>query len=481
MTELVLSTDCTPEQREYLAIVKDSANALLVLINDILDFSKVESGRLDLELIDFDLRGSLEEIVKFISYRASQRSLQIIFNMEPDVPAIVKSDPVKLRQILLNLLGNAIKFTEKGRIELHVACDARNLENCDLHFAVRDSGIGISQENVGKIFDAFAQADSSTTRKFGGTGLGLAICQGFVRLMGGKIWATSQLGLGSEFHFTIKCSLGSIRNFPTRAAEAKTKASQVSELTVLIAEDNPANRMLTRHALEAAGFQVYEVENGRDAIEEVTRNHFDLILMDIRMPVMDGYLATRQIRQLPGAASQTPIIALTASAFKEDRDKTNEAGMDDFISKPFQAEDLVAKCKEWCKLSFSEEDAKGRPSNASAFQDGDLLTKYSPEFVKDLLEMFLETAPPVFQDLVDALHNENWEGARRSAHWLRGGASRILNPALQQELGRIEQAYSDPANIVESPNITSLRNAFRAACHHAETWLFDQRSCQVTN
>jgi signal transduction histidine kinase/ligand-binding sensor domain-containing protein/CheY-like chemotaxis protein len=359
MTELALMTDCTPEQREYLAIARDSANALLSLIDDILDLSKVEAKKLELDPIDFDLRVGLEETVKLLSYRAGQKGLQIVCEVKPDVPVIVNADPLRLRQVLLNLLGNAIKFTEKGQVELRVTCDVQDAPQCSLHFTVRDSGIGIARENLNKIFEVFAQADGSTTRRFGGTGLGLAICQRFVQLMGGKIWVISELGVGSEFHFTMTCT-ASARNYPAwrrqaetipQGAERKCVSIATLRLRILVVEDDPANRMLARHTLEGAGFQVHEVENGQAALEELGRHNFDLILMDCRMPVMDGYLAARHIRQLPGAISQIPIVALTASAFKEDRDQAEKAGMDDFISKPFQGEELVAKCREWGELA----------------------------------------------------------------------------------------------------------------------------------
>jgi CheY-like chemotaxis protein len=366
---------------------------------------------------------------------------------------------------------------------LQVRCEARAGSVASLHFVVRDTGIGIAQENLASIFEAFSQADSSTTRKFGGTGLGLAICHRLVQLMGGEIWVTSELHRGSEFHFRFTLAVSDIpRQVPASEAAVKNNheiaesltGSETKELNILLAEDNPANRMVARLALERAGFRVHGVENGRDALDALRSTRFDVVLMDCRMPVMDGYAATRHIRQLPSPMNRIPIIALTASAFNEDRERSEQAGMDDFVSKPFETRQLIEKCTAWAKANKDIEDrSQFRKTSLEEEQTEHYGQKVSEEFMKDIMRTFLDTAPPVFQNLLDAIQNGNWAAARDSAHWLRGGACRMLHPALQERLGQIETACSSATPFVSSADVESLRVAYRTACKHAEAWLIE--------
>jgi signal transduction histidine kinase/ligand-binding sensor domain-containing protein/CheY-like chemotaxis protein len=490
MTELALATPLPAEQREYLGIVKNSARSLLTVINDILDFSKVEAGKLDLDPIDFDLRESVEDTVRFMRVRAQQKGLELVCSVDASVPHAVNADPVRLRQVLVNLLGNAIKFTDHGEVTIRVGCESRNgIDSC-LHFTVLDTGIGIAPDKLKSIFDAFAQADSSTTRKFGGTGLGLAICYHLVQLMGGTIWAKSELGCGSEFHFTatFRAARTSEKSFsPPESSflqnhmEEQSAFPLVRGLTILLAEDNPSNRLVARLTLERAGFRVHEVENGQDALEAVRQNKFDAILMDCRMPVMDGYAATRHIRQLSGSMSKVPIIALTASAFKEDRERAEQAGMDDFISKPFQIQELLRKCAAWASRGndgSTETALQALPPGERREQDNEQPGTYPAEFLGSLMKIFLETAPPVFQDLLDALQCGEWSEAKRFAHWLQGGASRALNPALQTELRQIEAACA-ASRVISSEEIESLQASFQSAREYAETWLLDRKATRA--
>ncbi|MBV9406197.1 MAG: response regulator, partial [Acidobacteriaceae bacterium] len=475
MTELALATELTPEQHTYLEIVKNSADSLLIVINDILDFSKVEAGKLEVDPIDFSLRDSLEDTVRSMAFRAHQKGLELVCDVDANVPEIVNSDPGRLRQIILNLIGNAIKFTEHGEVVLQVRCEACDSGNASLHFVVRDTGIGIPRDKLNYIFNAFSQADSSTTRKFGGTGLGLAICHGLVQLLKGSIWVESEVHRGSEFHFTL--NVGVPASQPENACQPLVDGtlsdfvndSHVPALNILLAEDNPANRMVARLTLERAGFHVYGVENGRDALDAVRRSRFDIVIMDCRMPVMDGYAATRYIRQLPGPISQVPIIALTASALKEDRERAEQAGMDDFVSKPFRGRELISKCIHWAK---AEAPAKKPPAHEKEEPVG-----YSADFMRDLITTFLDTAPPVFHNLLNALDQGNWIEARQTAHWLRGGASRMLNPALQERLGKIEKACAQGSPDISMIEIESLKTAFDAARRRAEAWLHEQQTC----
>lgn len=489
MTRLAQSTQMNDEQRQFLDIIRDSADSLLTLIDDILDFSKVEAGKLDLSPIDFDLRHNLASVVRSLDFRAEQKGLGLSFYIAEDVPSHVKADPVRLRQILLNLLGNALKFTHRGEVTVDVACEMSSGNDAMLHFIVRDSGIGIPSDKLNSIFEAFSQADSSTTREFGGTGLGLAICNRLVQMMGGTIWAVSEPGRGSEFHFTTKVGVVPVASFEPES-EAHPSDGSLAALAqvvrdrrrILLAEDNPANRLVARLTLETAGFSVQEVENGRDALNAVRRDFYHLILMDCRMPIMDGYDATREIRQLASSAAKTPIIALTASAFKEDRERAREAGMDDFIAKPFEDADLIGKCVLWTRDQQEVGDNQStlpatvsKPPDA-ALADKDRFRKYSPEFLRTMMELFLETAPPVFEALRTALAAGSWTEAKSSAHWLRGGASRMIGPELQAHLETIEIACGAQEPCISNEQIQQLEASFRDACQIAENWLAEDRA-----
>jgi PAS domain S-box-containing protein len=353
MTELALDTTLTSDQREYLSLVKSSADSLLAVINDILDFSKIEAGKLDLYPTPFVLHECLMDTVKPLAVRAAKKNLELTYQIASDVPDLLLGDPYRLRQVLVNLIGNAIKFTEQGRIGVSVKIadhgsriadsQSQQAEACNLQFSVSDTGIGIPPDRQGAIFEAFTQADNSTTRRFGGTGLGLAIAARLVNLMGGRIWVESTPGAGSTFHFTAQFSLTSFD--PTRqpVAGRSTPPPSPHPLQVLLAEDNPINQRLMTKMLEKMGHRVTLVENGKAVVERVERDDFDLVLMDVQMPELDGLGATRQIRQREQAGGKhVPIVALTAHAMKGDRERCLEAGMDGYLAKPVRWSELRA-------------------------------------------------------------------------------------------------------------------------------------------
>jgi two-component system, sensor histidine kinase and response regulator len=351
MTELVLETQLNCEQREHLNLARFSAESLLSIINDILDFSKIEAGKLEIETIPFHLRQSLEETLKTCAIRARQKGLYFSFRPSPSLPDAFLGDPGRLRQILLNLIGNAIKFTERGHISVFADFSTSAPGRALLHFVVEDTGIGVSPEAQEKIFAAFSQADGSTTRKYGGTGLGLAICLRLVQMMGGKIWLNSTPGKGSAFHFTLDLALqskpdlqdNSLSDTPVDVSSASRQpvTSGTPSAHVLLVEDNAVNRALAQRLLQRRGFQVTTATDGKQALLLHSSGDFDLILMDVQMPEMDGFQATAEIRkreQLSGR--HTPIIALTAHALKEDRDRCLSAGMDAYVTKPIRPDDL---------------------------------------------------------------------------------------------------------------------------------------------
>jgi len=349
MTELALGTQLTDEQRDYLDVVSASANALLTIINDILDFSKIEAGKLGIESIAFDLPGLVREILRPLTVKGEEKGLVVKSVIEPGVPPNVLGDPVRVRQVLLNLLSNAFKFTEHGEVELTLRREAgAGSEHGWLCFAVRDTGIGIAPQARQYIFDAFSQEDTSTTRKFGGTGLGLSISRRLVELMGGELRLDSEPGCGSTFSFTLPCRPVEVLQAVARAPQVFSPAA-VTGLRVLLVEDNRVNQRLASRLLEKRGYEASVAENGQIALAALEQGRFDAVLMDMQMPVMDGIEATRRIREneAAGGLARIPIIAMTANAMQGDRERCIEAGMDDYITKPINASDLFHLLETW--------------------------------------------------------------------------------------------------------------------------------------
>jgi CheY-like chemotaxis protein len=352
MTELLLATDISAEQREYLEMSRDSAQALLTVINDVLDFSKIEAGRLELDPISFNLHQVLEQTMKPLKLRGQEKNLEVTLTIDLDVPERIHADPVRLQQVLINLIGNAIKFTERGAVRLNVNADAANEKGVPLLFAVHDTGIGIAPEKQELIFDAFSQADGSTTRRFGGTGLGLSICSRLVGMMGGKIQLRSIPGKGSSFFFEIVAGRAEATPEPS-LKPANALAASGKSYRILLAEDNPVNQKLAVRLIEKQGHSVVAVQNGREAVEQLGRESFDLVLMDISMPEMDGMEATASIRAKYQNERRIPIIAMTAHALVGDREMCLQAGMDGYLTKPIQADALFAVMGEVLARDFA--------------------------------------------------------------------------------------------------------------------------------
>jgi nitrogen fixation negative regulator NifL len=341
MTDLALELEQNPTQREYLRIVKSSAQSLMVILNDVLDFSKIEAGKLNIEAVRFPLVETIEETLKTLQSRAKQKGLALESNLQPDLPDDVLGDPVRLRQILTNLCDNAIKFTAQGGVYVAVRCSSTEAGHA-LEISVRDTGIGIAPDKQQGVFDAFSQADTSTTRRFGGTGLGLTICARLVQLMDGRIWLESQEGQGSTFYFTIQVQNAAALPGASVSPTAPSRAPATRVLQVLLVEDHPINQILATTLLKKWGHTVVLAKNGQEAVDLFGSQTWDVILMDMQMPVMGGLEATRLIRQTEGAGKRTPIIAMTANAMDSDRQACLQAGMDDHLAKPFNAAGLQA-------------------------------------------------------------------------------------------------------------------------------------------
>ncbi len=341
MTELLLDTELSGEQREHLGLVRVSAESLLSIINDILDFSKIEAGKLDLEAIPFDLRESLGETMKALSLRVQQKGLELIYEVQPEVPETLVGDPGRIRQLLINLVGNSVKFTKHGEIFVNVEETSRQPGLTQLHFSIKDTGIGIAPEKQAKIFEAFSQADESMARKYGGTGLGLAICTRLVGMMNGKIWVESQPGEGSTFHFTAQLA---VQDTPA-VASVRVEPEELRDMHVLIVDDNSTNRRLLSGMLTRWGMRPTGVESGRAALQAMdiarsTGRPFPLILLDGQMPEMDGFELAEQIKN-ERSPENVSIIMLTSAGHLGDAARCRELGISAYLVKPVRQRDVL--------------------------------------------------------------------------------------------------------------------------------------------
>jgi CheY-like chemotaxis protein len=344
MLQVLENSPLLPEQKAQVDIAVGSADTLMRLLNDILDFSKIESGKLEFESIPFALPTAITEVVALLRPRAAEKHLNLALNLPPDLPSHVMGDALRLKQVLLNLTGNAIKFTEKGEVEISIRLVRCADQVATLRFVVRDTGIGMDEETRTKLFQVFSQGDSSMTRRFGGSGLGLAISQRLVNRMGGHIMVTSAPGAGSEFSFDLTLPLAAA---PTVAAHPG-KAAAVPPLSgrLLVVEDDRVNQRVIELLLESFGLQSVIVADGATAVEVAEFEQWDAVLMDCQMPGMDGFEATRRIRVRLGGR-RLPIIALTANAMSGDREACMAAGMDDFIPKPVRRDELRTCLERW--------------------------------------------------------------------------------------------------------------------------------------
>lgn len=351
-TQLLKDTSLTDQQRELIETMHRSADALLTLVNDILDFSKIEAGKMTLEVANVNLRSLICDVTTLTEGLASKKDLTVSVQIDPDVPEEFRGDPIRLRQILFNLVGNAIKFTERGRVTVSVSLKQGPTEGSDsvvLQWRIQDTGIGMTPEQQARLFQAYAQADASTTRKFGGTGLGLMICHQLVQLMGGAITVESSIGQGSTFGYTTNLLPAIHRDASASSLgpDQRSVGEQVGSLRVLVADDNEINQVVACKFLQKLGCHVEIARTGREAVEAITRTVYNVVLMDCEMPEMDGYEATREVRRREeGTPSHLPIMALTGHASDEDAQKCHQAGMDKVMTKPLTLPILRASLQE---------------------------------------------------------------------------------------------------------------------------------------
>ncbi|MFK5970915.1 MAG: ATP-binding protein [Candidatus Marithrix sp.] len=450
MAELLICSELTEKQKKYTSTIQNSADSLLEIINEILDFSKIEAGHLKLENIQFNLHLILEEITDFFDGRAVSKGLEFYCFLSPELPTMVIGDALRLRQILSNLISNAVKFTTKGQVIISTAI----VEECEdqilIRFEVRDTGIGLAQATRGKIFESFTQADDSTTRKYGGTGLGLTISKQLVQMMGGEIGMESQLDKGSLFWFTILFEKSEIAILPS-PSPVQNKVEDISNLdiNILMAEDNPVNQDVTVYMLELIGAKVTVVEDGNLVVEALSKQTFDIILMDCHMPNMDGFDATRNVRKYENnhpTRKTVPIIAVTANAMIGDRENCLAAGMNDFISKPFKKQALYNILKKWLPISsLIKQTTNSLPSNVlpqavvpivsneqDIILDEKILEELSnlgsaekPDILDKLLNLYMDKMPSQIEKLYQANIEKDPEGLFKISHNIKSNSATI--------------------------------------------------------
>jgi len=537
LSELLLNEDLGRRQREFVETIERSAESLLTLINDILDFSKIEAGKLTLEERPFDLWLCVEDACGLLAMAAARKHLELACVISDDVPQQIVGDSVRLRQVMVNLLGNAVKFTSQGEVVLSAEVLRPEGETPEIHVTVRDTGIGITPEQQARLFQSFSQADASTTRRYGGTGLGLAISKNLAELMGGRMWVESEHGRGSAFQFTIPmnttdaapapcrrpgqealagkslailgegarnrdCVATWARRWGMRIAEPEkpcdatvvltdlgaepgtpgvpvTKPVRVSRLhsavlealgealgspaekkaerqaparakslRILLADDNEVNRQVGLLILEQAGYAADVASNGREVIDALRRMKYDLVLMDVQMPEMDGWAATREIQRLWAAGDRPRIVALTANASQEDRERCAAAGMDDYLSKPLRLAELRAVLE---KSAPSEPPPAAAPAASlpEGFDPGVLASLKAverpgrPNMMKSLIDLYLKRLPEHVAGIEQALKNRDADTLHRQAHSLKGSSLTLGASRIAELCGKLQQAASD--------------------------------------
>jgi CheY-like chemotaxis protein len=429
MIDVALPKAIDPMVQDCLQTAKGSADLLLTLLNDLLDSAKIESRKLELESAPFSLRRMLDQITRVLSVRASEKGLCFYCRLPDETPDAVVGDRMRLQQVLLNLASNAIKFTERGDVEIGLHALSQDGEAC-LEFAVRDTGIGIPPSGLERLFQPFAQADASMARRFGGTGLGLAISKSLVELMGGRIWVESELGKGSTFCFTILLPLA--KELPADfEAPVAVPTVACAKLRVLLVEDNPANQKLATYILQDRGHTVEIAGDGQEAIWLTEQNRYDVILMDVQMPGMNGLEATAAIRKRENGGSRVPIIAMTAHAMKGDRDRCLAAGMDGYLSKPVNSQEMIGLVESLAggyvpvtqySAATSQPAETSAEATAVVFNSDEAMTRCfnSRDMVREMIQCFLDEVDLVFPQMRTALQKSDLMEVGRLGHRMKG-------------------------------------------------------------
>jgi len=460
-TQQLQKTSQTPEQKQYIDIIKTSGENLLVIINDILDFSKLRSGKINFEKIKFSLQETISSLTKLLQPKAHDKNLTLHTDIDKQINDNLIGDPTRLNQILTNLLSNAIKFTKEGEIKIGVEMVKEDEQNIELKFSVIDSGIGIPEEKLPTIFEAFTQASSATTRKFGGTGLGLAIVKQLVQHQGGEITVNSKVGKGSVFSFTLSFKKGNEQiKKKTDMTTEFSKVMPIEGLKVLLVEDNELNAMLAKKVLGDWNWKVELAENGFTALEKAKQNGFDVVLMDIQLPGMDGYETTRRIRnEFQEPQKNVAIIAMTAHAMVGEEEKCLEAGMDGYISKPFEPENLYTKIVTAVSIKGKEqESAHQYLDKTSVAKHTDLtylkgIANGSNEFIIQMLTIFIEQTPRSLEQMDEALKNQDWKSLRLIVHKTKPSIMFAGLKEIADDLPLLENYAAEESHIDKIPTL----------------------------
>lgn len=450
----LLSGDSGPEERNtYLNAIKHSAENLKVIINDILDLAAIESGKLRLEKIPFNLHDLLPSVVGMFAYQAKEKKLSLDYAMDPELNRILIGDPVRLNQILINLISNAVKFTHSGDILVRCSTEKMRKTGCVVKVEVKDTGVGVPADKLDTIFESFSQADASVTRKYGGSGLGLTIVKQLVELQLGTIQVISQEHQGSNFIVRIPYTFSKsepLRKPPTSAYDRHTGNARVDETSVLLVEDNDINRLYAKTILQQWSCQVDIAENGLVAIEKIKNNHYDIVLMDVQMPVMDGFEATRAIRLMSTPMRDTPIVALTANATRADIDKCLASGMNDYLPKPFTPDDLFRKMftdLEVSRKSIAPERQSPAPKTNYDLAYLRSVSDNNQDFIQEMVQTFVETIPPVLKEMEASVSANDWTKLSRLAHQIKPSFSLLGLEDLRKTVSTIEENARDQTGL----------------------------------
>jgi hypothetical protein len=490
MSEFVLNSPLDNQQREYLQMVLDSGEALLAIINDILDFSKIEAGKIALEHRCFDLHAVLQDVTRTMQVRAQGRDLRVVCEVDPSTPQFATGDGARLRQVLINLVGNAVKFTEQGQVTIRTRAEVDGPSWLVLYVEVEDSGIGIPIDKHQLVFRAFEQGDGSTSRRYGGTGLGLAITQRLVELMGGQIAFDSRPGDGTVFRFGVRFGKPDAEDLANCLSEAAGRLAAASvprardretaaprQLRILLAEDSFVNQKLVLGLLKKAGHEVVVADNGRQAVELAQTDRFDLILMDVQMPEMDGFEATRRIREQEWQDGlHTPIIALTAHALKGDRERCLDAGMDAYVSKPMRARDLY-EAIEVTTADYGGQARRGTADGGGQIVDWpEALTAVQGDraLLRELAEVFLQDYGSLLLAARTALTCGDAARLQRTSHTLRGAVRQFCAQTVEEGCDDLERAAGNDKLIGALETLAALECKIGQLAEALRAWLAEQ-------
>lgn len=441
----LLSQNQNSEEREtYLNAIRHSAENLKVIINDILDIASIESGKLKFEKIAFNLTDLLPSLISMFTFQAREKNISLRYTLDESLNRFLVGDPGRLNQILINLISNAVKFTHTGLIQVKCTVEKEQKKVCWIRISVSDTGIGIPTEKLKTIFESFSQADESVTRRYGGTGLGLTIARQLVELQKGRIEVESKEHIGSIFTILIPYAIGNATKFSKQPFKQKNNTDDVAlNLKVLLVEDNDINRLYAKSILETWKCKTDIAENGLIAIEKLKSNLYDAILMDVQMPVMDGYEATKAIRTMDHPMNSTPIVALTANATKSDIKKCLAAGMNDYVAKPFTPDDLYQKLKK-LKIVPGTHSANEEKEKLFDLKYLQTVSGGNREFICEMVQTFVQSVPALLNDMEDAMNHSEWTKLSRIAHQLRPSLTLMGIYQLKDSVIQIEDISATP-------------------------------------